>query len=109
MTNAFTPQISFDKSTFSFNLVEFRKFLIDNNVTVSIVGFAVGYYLRDLIESFYENIIFCEDNLSDIINYSFCIFNFKIYIGKFIISILRFIVSVLLIFYIARFLNDFIN
>ena len=109
MTNKFTPQIDFDKSTFSFNLVEFRKFLIDNNVIVSIVGFAVGYYLRDLIDSLYENIIFCEDNLQHIINYSFCILNFRLYIGKFFIALLKFLISVLLVFYIARFLNDFIN
>ena len=109
MTNSFTSKIDFSKETFSLSLVEFRKFLIDNNLSVTIVGFAVGYYLRDLINSLYDNIIFCEDNLSYIINYSICILNIKLYIGKFILSLLKFIVSVLLVFYIARFIKDFIN
>lgn len=109
MVNIFTSKIDFDKSTFSLNLVDFRKFLIDNNVTVSIVSFAVAYYLKDLIDSLYENIIFCEGNFDFIEKLSVCILNIKIYIGKFIITLLKFVISVLLVFYIARFLNDFIN
>tara|TARA_B100001175_G_scaffold122306_1_gene104116 strand:+ start:2158 stop:2487 length:330 start_codon:yes stop_codon:yes gene_type:complete len=109
MANIFTSKIDFDKSTFSLNLVDFRKFLIDNNVTVSIVSFAVAYYLKELIDSLYENILFCEGNFDFIEKLSVCILNIKIYIGKFIITLLKFVISVLLVFYIARFLNDFIN
>lgn len=107
--STFTPNIELDSKSFSLNLVEFRKFLIDNNVTVSIVGFAVGYYLRDLIDSFYNNIMFCDDNLDFINNYYLCLFNVKIYLGRFIISLLKFVISTLLVFYIARVLNDFVN
>tara|TARA_B100000401_G_C52378834_1_gene518530 strand:- start:68 stop:397 length:330 start_codon:yes stop_codon:yes gene_type:complete len=109
MANIFSPKIDFDKATFSLNMVDFRKFLIDNNVTVSIVSFAVAYYLKELIDSLYENIIFCEDNLDSVRNYSICILNIKLYIGKFLITLIKFIISILLVFYIARFLNDFIN
>lgn len=109
MTNNFTSEIDFNKSTFSLNLVDFRKFLIDNNVTVSIVSFAVAYYLKELIDSLYENIIFCEGNFDFIEKLSICILNIKLYIGKFLITLIKFSTSVLLVFYIARFLNDFIN
>lgn len=109
MINNFTPKIDLNPKTFSLNIVEFRKFLIDNNITITIVGFAVGYYLRDLIDSFYTNIIFCEDNLKYINDYYICIFNIKIYPGRFIISVFKFIVSVILVFYISRFLNDIVN
>ena len=109
MVNSFTQKIDFDKTTFSLNLVDFRKFLIDNNVTVSIVSFAVAYYLKELIDSLYENIIFCEDNLDSLRNYSVCILNIRLYIGKFLITLIKFTISILLVFYIARFLNDFIN
>lgn len=108
-SNNFTTKIELDSKSFSLNLDEFRKFLIDNNVTVSIVGFAVGYYLRDLIDSFYNNIMFCDDNLNLINNYHLCLFNIKIYLGRFVISLLKFIISTLLVFYIARFLNDIVN
>ena len=47
MANIFTPKIDFNKATFSLNMIDFRKFLIDNNVTVSIVSFAVAYYLKE--------------------------------------------------------------
>ena len=109
MTPKFTPEIKLDAKTFSLNLTDFRKFLIDNNVTITIVGFAISYYLRDLIDSLYNNIMFCDDNLKTINEYNICIFNVKIYPGKFLISLLKFLVSTLLVFYIARFLNDVVN
>ncbi len=109
MTPKFTPEIKLDAKSFSLNLTDFRKFLIDNNVTITIVGFAISYYLRDLIDSLYNNIMFCDDNLKTINEYNICIFNVKIYPGKFLISLLKFLVSTLLVFYIARFLNDVVN
>jgi len=109
MANIFTSEIYFNKSTFSLNLVDFRKFLIDNNVTVSIVSFAVAYYLKELIDSLFKNIIFCEGNFDFIEKLSVCILNIRLYIGKFIITLIKFVISILLVFYIARFLNDFIN
>lgn len=110
MSDKFTPKIEIESSTLNFfNIENFRKFLIENKVSVSIVSFTVGYYLKDLIDSFYENIIFCEDNTKSLINYELCILNIKVKIGKFIISILKFLVSCLLVFYIARFLTDLVN
>ena len=105
----FSDKIDFNKDTFSFDLVNFRKFLIENNITITIVGFAIGYYLRELIDSFYEHIIFCDENIHKITEYYIYIFNIKIYIGKFFISFLKFFISVLLVFYIARFLNDLVD
>ena len=32
---------------------DFRRFLIENKVSVSIVSFAIAYYLKELIDSFY--------------------------------------------------------
>lgn len=109
MTDKYTPNIELESKTFSLNLNDFRKFLVDNNLIVSVVGFAVGWYLKDLIESFFQNIILCEDNLDVILKYNICILNIKMYPGKFILSFVRFLVSTLLVFYVARFLNDLIN
>lgn len=108
--NNFNSNFEIEQNTFNFfNIDEFRKFLIENKVSVSIVSFAVAYYLKELIDSFYENIIFCEDNTKKIDAYDMCIFGINIRLGKFIISILKFIVSCILIFYIARFLTDIVN
>tara|TARA_B100001564_G_C20668855_1_gene685112 strand:+ start:1755 stop:2087 length:333 start_codon:yes stop_codon:yes gene_type:complete len=110
MSEKFTPKIEIESSTLNFfNIDNFREFLIENKVSVTIVSFTVGYYLKDLIDSFYENIMFCEDNTKSLINYELCILNIKVKIGKFIISILKFLVSCLLVFYIARFLTDLVN
>ena len=110
MTDTFTPKLEFEANTFNlFNMDEFRKFLIENKVSVSIVSFAIAYYLKELIDSFYENIIFCEDNTKKIDSYNICILGINIHFGRFIISLLKFFTSCILIFYIARFLTDLVN
>lgn len=106
----FTSNFEIEKTTFSFlDINEFRQFLIENKVSVSIVSFAVAYYLKELIDSFYENIIFCEDNTKKIDSYEICIFGINIRFGRFFISILKFTISCILVFYIARFLTDIVN
>ena len=100
----FTSNFEIEKTTFSFlDINEFRQFLIENKVSVSIVSFAVAYYLKELIDSFYENIIFCEDNTKKIDSYEVCIFGINIRFGRFFISILKFTISCILVFYIAHF------
>ncbi len=106
----FTSNFEIEKTTLSFlDINEFRQFLIENKVSVSIVSFAVAYYLKELIDSFYENIIFCEDNTKKIDSYEVCIFGINIRFGRFFISILKFTISCILVFYIARFLTDIVN
>jgi len=106
----FTTNIELETTTFNLlNMTDFRKFLIDNKVSVSIVSFAVAYYLKELIDSFYENIMFCKDNTEKIDSYDICILGINIRLGRFIISFLKFFISCILIFYIARFLNDLVN
>tara|TARA_B100001564_G_scaffold360053_1_gene385172 strand:- start:3496 stop:3825 length:330 start_codon:yes stop_codon:yes gene_type:complete len=108
--DTFSSRFELNSNTFNlFNMDKFREFLIENKVSVSIVSFAIAYYLKELIDSFYENIIFCEDNTKDIDSYDICIFGINIRLGRFIISILRFIISCILVFYIARFLTDIVN
>tara|TARA_B000000475_G_C15975565_1_gene438806 strand:+ start:1093 stop:1422 length:330 start_codon:yes stop_codon:yes gene_type:complete len=108
--NTFTPEFELEKNTFNFlNMVNFRRFLIENKVSVSIVSFAVAYYLKELIDSFYANIMFCEDNTKNIDTFNVCIFGINIRLGRFIISILKFCISCILVFYIARFLTDLVN
>lgn len=110
MTGTFTSKLELEGSTFNlFNMDKFRQFLIENNVSVSIVSFAVACYLKELIDSFYENIIFCKDNTKKIDSYDICIFGINIRFGRFIISLLKFGISCILIFYIARFLTDLVN
>ena len=82
----FTPNFELDANTFNFlNMDRFRKFLIENKVSVSIVSFTVAYYLKELIDSFYENIIFCEDNTKKIDSYDVCILGINIRLGRFIV------------------------
>jgi large-conductance mechanosensitive channel len=108
--DTFTPEFELEKNTFNFlNMVNFRRFLIENKVSVSIVSFAIAYYLKELIDSFYENIMFCEDNTKKIDTFNVCIFGINIRLGRFIISILKFSISCILVFYIARFLTDLVN
>tara|TARA_B100001559_G_scaffold306385_1_gene297569 strand:+ start:158 stop:487 length:330 start_codon:yes stop_codon:yes gene_type:complete len=108
--DTFSSRFELNSNTFNlFNMDKFREFLIENKVSVSIDSFAIAYYLKELIDSFYENIIFCEDNTKDIDSYDICIFGINIRLGRFIISILRFIISCILVFYIARFLTDIVN
>ena len=106
----FSSKFELNSNTFNlFNMDKFRKFLIENKVSVSIVSFAIAYYLKELIDSFYENIIFCEDNTKYIDSYDICILGINIRLGRFLISILKFIISCILVFYIARFLTDIVN
>ena len=106
----FSSKFELNSNTFNlFNMDKFREFLIENKVSVSIVSFAVAYYLKELIDSFYENIIFCEDNTKHIDSYDICVFGINIRVGRFLISILKFIISCILVFYIARFLTDIVN
>ena len=108
--DTFSSRFELNSNTFNlFNMDKFREFLIENKVSVSIVSFAIAYYLKELIDSFYENIIFCEDNTKKIDAYDICIFGINIRLGRFFISILKFTISCILVFYIARFLTDIVN
>lgn len=109
MTDTFTPKYEFESNTFSFiKIDDFRKFLVDNKLIVSIVSFTVAYYIKEVIDSFFDNILFCKE--TDLFNtYSYCFFNIKIKLGVFIKDILKFFISLIIVFYLARFLNDIIN
>ena len=67
MSGKFTPAIDFNPKTFNlFKTTDFRRFLIQNNVAAIIVSFTIGYYIKELIDSFYDNILFCETNTKKI-------------------------------------------
>lgn len=123
MSKKFQPGFEIENDTFNiFKTDNFRKFLVDNKIIVTIVGFVIANNLNILISSFYDNILLvCKENIKqineikckstiDIINeYKITIYNYNIYIGKFIISVFKFITSIIIAFYISRLLNDILN
>lgn len=110
MSGKFTPAIDLNPKTFNlFQTTDFRKFLIENNVAAIIVSFTIGYYIKELIDSLYDNILFCEKNTKKILNQEICILGISIKPGRFLISLIKFMISCLLAFYIVRLLNDIID
>ena len=60
MTQSFTPKLELENNSFKFHdFTEFREFLIDNKVIVTIVSFTIATYLNELIKSFFDDFIFC--------------------------------------------------
>lgn len=123
MTDKFTPEFELEADTFSlFKTAKFRKFLVENKVIVTVVGFVIANHLIRLIDSLYEDILFvcndlqeemkddhCKSWLDIIYYFKLTIFNYNIYIGKFVIQISKFCISVTIAFYLSRLLNDIIN
>ena len=121
----FTPKFELNPTTFNiFDTVQFRKFIIDNNVSATIVAFTIAGNMNRLIDSLYDNILFtCEnehlkkekDNYSDkkcLSNFDYLktkkiIYNnYYIYYGTFIIDFLKFFISIIIAFYLSRLIND---
>jgi large-conductance mechanosensitive channel len=124
MSKNFQRGFELEKQTFNlFKTNDFRNFLVDNKLIVTVVGFVLASNMNVLINSFYDNILLvCKEDITksniddecksiiDYINeYKITIINYNIYIGKFIISILKFIISIIIAFYISRLLNDILN
>ena len=104
------------------NFSSFRHFLIDNKVTITVVGFVIGNNILRLIDSFFDDIILvcnteknkeqdieCETIIDSLYYYKITIFKYNIFIGRFIFAIIRFIISGIIAFYIARLFRDIIN
>ena len=124
MSKKFTDNFEIENETLNlFKTKNFRKFLVDNKVIVTIVGFVVANNLVKLIDSFYDNILLvCKDNIKEntidencysfmdiIYFYKLTFMNYNIYIGRFLFSLIKFILSIMIAFYISRLLNDIIN
>lgn len=116
----FTPPFELEFSSFYLtDTVEFRKFLVENNVTATIVSYTVATYLNELIKSFFDDFIFCglqndcnEEELPyvyKILKLEIIIYGMHFKIGKVIVAIMKFIISSILVFYISRLLKDIIN
>lgn len=121
----FTPKFELNPTTFNiFDTVQFRKFIIDNNISATIVAFTIAGNMNRLIDSLYDNILFtCEnehlkkekDNDSNkkcLSNFDYLktkkiIYNnYYIYYGTFIIDFFKFFISIIIAFYLSRFIND---
>jgi len=120
MTHSFTPKIEFEKQTFNpFNFTKFRKFLIDKNIFVTAISFAIGRQILTMSTSFYENLVapildsdLNKDGESDIKTlkeWTFKVGKIHIKIGSFISDILTFLIVLYAIFLITRFTRDFTN
>ena len=124
MTDNYTTEYEIENNTFNlFKIDKFRRFLIENKVIVTVVGFVIGNHILKLIDSFFDNIILvcndgnekkeidikCRSIIDHIYYFKITIYRYNIYFGKFFISILKFIISCIIAFYLARLLNDIIN
>ena len=120
MTSAFTPPFEFEKYTFNpFNIVDFRKFLIDNKVIATAISFAAGSYMESVTTSFFDNIILPiinrdsdNDGKKDIHKFEDIIINIsgiKMKIGRFLIDIFKFFMILYVLFLISRLTRDVIN
>ena len=117
MTDSFTPEIELESNTLNFlNFVDFRKFLVENKVIVTIVSFTIATYMNELVKSFFDDLLFCflaEDcknkDMVKIFQFELEIYGFKLKVGKLLLSVFKFIVAAMLVFVISRALNDFIN
>lgn len=122
MTNNFSP-IKIENETINpFEYFKFREFLIDNKVTVTVVGFVIGNNILRLIDSFFDDIILvcnteknkeqdvnCLTIVDSIYYYKITLHNYNIYIGRFTFAIIRFIISGLIAFYVTRLFKDIID
>ena len=117
MTDAFTPEIELEANTLNIlNFVDFRKFLVENKVIVTIVSFTIATYMNELVKSFFDDLLFCflaEDcknkDMIKIFQFELEIFGFRLKIGKLLLSLFKFVMAAILVFIISRALNDFIN
>lgn len=116
----FTPPFELELNSFSItDTVEFRKFLVENNVTVTIVSYTVATYLQELIKTFFDDFIFCglqndcnQEQLPTIyklLKLEIVLYGMHFKIGKLLVAIIKFIISIILVFYISRLLKDIIN
>tara|TARA_Y100000768_G_scaffold388486_1_gene384645 strand:- start:7666 stop:8025 length:360 start_codon:yes stop_codon:yes gene_type:complete len=119
MSDPFTPQYELEKYTLNpFNIMDFRRFLVENRVIVATVSFTVAHFLNELIKSLMDNLLFVkvspEEEMNNVKNESIFdkiiyIYNYKFKVGIFALSLIKFVVSFILIFYISRIINDSIN
>ena len=120
MSDPFTPTYELENPTVNFfNMIDFRRFLVENKVIVTAVSFTIATYINELVKSFYDNLIFSffnkdadNDNKKDlnyIFKYEIVINGVPFKIGAFLMSIIKFILAILLAFFISRGLNDIIN
>ena len=59
MSDPFTPTYELENPTVNFfNMIDFRRFLVENKVIVTAVSFTIATYINELVKSFYDNLIF---------------------------------------------------
>lgn len=117
MTDAFSPPIELESNTLNIlDFVDFREFLVENKVIVTIVSFTIATYMNDLIKSFFDDFLFCflsedcqNEKISSIFKYEIEIFKIKFKLGRLFLALIKFILAAILVFIISRSFNDFIN
>lgn len=120
MSDPFTPTYELENPTVNFfNMIDFRRFLVENKVIVTAVSFTIATYINELVKSFYDNLIFSffnkdtdgdkKNDLKHIFTYELNINGIPFKLGLFLMSLIKFMLAILLAFYISRALNDAIN
>ena len=120
MSDPFTPTYELENPTINFfNMVDFRRFLVENKVIVTAVSFTIATYINELVRSFYDNLIFSffekdsngdkKNDLKHIFTYELIINGVPFKLGPVLMSLIKFVLAILLAFYISRALNDVIN
>lgn len=120
MTLPFTPPYEFEAATFNpFNLIEFRKFVIDNKVFATALSFLIATQLKDVVDAFLQGFInpiimrdADNDGKPDLLELDtwtvqFMGINFKV--GKIVVEIIKFTVVLYTLFIITRFFRDIVN
>ena len=120
MSDPFTPPYELEKPTLNpFDIVDFRRFLVENKVIVTAVSFTIAHHTTTLITSFFDNIVFSffnkdenkdgEKDLSYLFESTFTFNGITFKLGSFLLSLVKFMLALILIFYISRGINYLIN
>ena len=120
MTQPFTPEYEFEKTTFNpLNIVAFREFIIENKVFASALSFLIATQLKDVVNSFLTGIIdplimYDGDNdgkpdIMCIDKWTLKIKKIEFKIGHIFVECIKFIILLYFMFIMTRFFRDIVN
>ena len=120
MTDAYTPEFEIENKTKNIlNLENFRRYIIENGVVDTAIGYSMGKHIGNITESLFNNIVlpfFNKDSDGDGVEdfksfeeYKKKIFGIEFKIGKFILDLVKFLLMIYCLFVTARLTRDIIN
>jgi large-conductance mechanosensitive channel len=120
MTDSYSPPFEIENKTANiFNLENFRRYIIENGVVDTAIGYSMGKHIGNITESLFNNLVlpfFNKDSDGDGVSdfksfedYKKNIFGIEFKIGKFILDLVKFLLMIYCMFIIARLTRDIIN